>query len=236
MELETREQQLTEFKRKHIGSLPDDADRGLEDRARRDLELVDQEIRSLRERRDSAASALSLLNPNTTVLDESGQPILGPDERRALLERRYAQLSAIYGQEHPDVQKTLRELNGLRGSGAASSTGNQALTAELVAREEELEAARTRYSPGHPDVLRLERTVTNLRAALTSGTSRTTSPLAPDNPQYVERRGQIRTIEADLAAALNRRNELSARLSQFERLANVAPDVERELGMLTRGY
>jgi uncharacterized protein involved in exopolysaccharide biosynthesis len=52
----------------------------------------------------------------------------------------------------------------------------------------------------------------------------------------VERRGQIRTIEADLAAALNRRNELSARLSQFERLANVAPDVERELGMLTRGY
>jgi uncharacterized protein involved in exopolysaccharide biosynthesis len=134
------------------------------------------------------------------------------------------------------VQKTLRELNGLRSSGVASTSGNQALTAELAAREEELEAARTRYAPGHPDVQRLERTVANLKAALANTPSRAVYSLAPDNPQYVERRSQIRTMEADLAAAIDRRDALNARVAQLERLANVAPEVERELGTLTRGY
>jgi len=237
VEIGAREEQITAFKSKHIGSLPTDADRGLEDRALRDLELVDQEIRALRERRDESAAALSLLSPNATVLDETGQPILGPAERRALLERRYAQLSAIYGQDHPDVQKVLRELNGLRGSGVASSTSNQALTVELAAAEEQLEAARTRYAPDHPDVQRLQRTVANLRAAATNTSSgRAVYAIQPDNPQYLQRRSQLRMTESDLAAAIARREELNKRLLDLQRLATSAPEVERELAALTRGH
>jgi len=237
VEIEEREEQLTAFKREHIGSLPSDADRGLEDRAERDLEAVEQEIRSLRERRDLAAAALAQLSPNAPVVDETGQPILGPDERRTLLERRYAQLSSIYGQDHPDVQKVIRELNALRASGVAPSADEQALATELAAREEELAAARARYSADHPDVQRLERSVAGLRVALANESpSRAAYAQAPDNPQYVQRQSQLRTTEADLAAALDRRDELTARLADFDRLAAVAPDVERELGALTRGY
>jgi uncharacterized protein involved in exopolysaccharide biosynthesis len=237
-ELETREQRLAEFKSKHIGSLPSDVDQQLRDRAERDLESVDQEIRSLRERRDLAASALALLSPNAPVVDENGQQILGPDERRMLLERRYTQLSAVYSPDHPDVLKVRRELDALRGAGTASADDN-ALRVELAAREEQLAQARTRYSADHPDVQRLERAVEGLRSTLARLPAqppvRSAAP-APDNPQYIQRQVQLRATQVDLDAALERRTALDARLAQLDRYTTAAPEVERELNALTRGY
>src|SRR5690606_33850357 len=106
--------------------------RQLMDRVERDLDAVDQDIRALQQRRDLASSALAQISPHATVLDESGQPILGPEDRRTLLERRYAQLSAIYAQDHPDVLKVRRELDALLASGVGGSRGaDEALRAEL---------------------------------------------------------------------------------------------------------
>jgi len=237
-EIETREQRLTEFKRKHLGSLPTDVDRQLVDRVQRDIESVDSEIRSLRERRDLASSALAQLSPNVPVVDENGQAILGPDERRTVLERRYTQLSAIYSQDHPDVQKIRRELETLRGAGVAPGSDNSALRLELAAREEELAAARTRYSADHPDVQRLERAVATLREQLVRppAPAARTSVAPPDNPQYIQRDVQLRATQADLAAALERRRALDARLAELDRHTAAAPDVERELNALSRGY
>jgi uncharacterized protein involved in exopolysaccharide biosynthesis len=237
-EMETREQRLAAFKSEHIGSLPTDVDSQLLDRVQRDLESVDAEIRSLRERRDLAASALALLSPNVPVVDENGQAILGPDERRTLLERRYTQLSAIYSPDHPDVQKVRRELDTLRGAGTAPSANDNALRVELAAREEELAQARTRYSADHPDVQRLERAVTGLRSTIARQPAqpvRSAAP-APDNPQYIQRQVQLRATQVDLDAALERRTALDARLAQLDRHTTAAPEVERELSALTRGY
>jgi uncharacterized protein involved in exopolysaccharide biosynthesis len=237
-EIETREQKLAEFKSRHIGSLPTDVDQQLRDRAQRDLESVDDEIRSLRERRDLAASALALLSPNMPVIDENGQAILGPDERRTLLERRYAQLSAIYSPDHPDVLKVRRELDALRGVGAAPSADDNALRVELAAREEELAQARTRYSADHPNVQRLERAVTGLRSTLAGLPAQPvrSAAAAPDNPQYIQSQVRLRATQVDLDAALQRRTALDARLAQLDRQATAAPEVERELNALTRGY
>jgi uncharacterized protein involved in exopolysaccharide biosynthesis len=236
-EIAQRETKLAAFKSEHIGSLPSDADQQILERAQRDLESIDDEIRSLRERRDGAASALAQLSPNLPVVDENGQTILGADERRTLLERRYSQLSAIYSQDHPDVLKVRRELDNLRGSGAAGADQN-ALRVELAAREEELAAARTRYSADHPDVQRLERTVAGLRSAVAAQPSQAARPLAPapDNPLYIQRQEQVRTTQSDLNAALQRRAALEARLVELDRNTAAAPEVERELNTLNRGY
>lgn len=237
-EIETREQKLAEFKSKNIGSLPTDVDQQLRDRVERDLESVDSEIRSLRERRDLAASALALLSPNVPVVDENGQQILGPDERRTLLERRYAQLSATYSPDHPDVLKVRRELDTLRGTGTAPSADNNALRVELAAREEQLAQARTRYSADHPDVQRLERAVEGLRSSLTrqpAQPARSAAP-SPDNPQYIQSQVRLRATQVDLDAALQRRTALDARLAELDRHTTAAPEVERELNALTRGY
>lgn len=235
-EIATREERLAVFKREHAGSLPADVDRQLADRMERELAVAEQEIRSLRERRDLAGSALAQLSPNAPVVDENGRAILGADERRTLLERRYTQLSAVYSQDHPDVQKVRRELDALRSAGV-SAAGNGALQSELIAREEELAAARRRYSADHPDVQRLERAVAGLRAAAASRPPPMSTPAArPDNPEYIQRQVLLRATQADLEAAVERRDELTARLRDLGSQAAAAPDVERELSALNRGY
>ncbi len=235
-EIEMREARLAKFKREHFGGLPEDVDHQLFDRAQRDLEIADQDIRSLRERRDSAASALAQLSPNATVVDENGQTILGPQERETMLERRYAQLTAIYSADHPDVLKVKRELAALRAGGAAPSSDERALRAELSQREDELAAARTKYSADHPDVQRLEKAVEGLRAALARPPTIARTVREPDNPQYIERQLQLKNTEADLSAALARRRDLAGKLAELERHATSAPEVERELATLNRGY
>jgi uncharacterized protein involved in exopolysaccharide biosynthesis len=236
VEIDDREESLAAFKAKHAGGLPNDFDRDLIDRVERDLQSVDQEIRSLRDRRAMYSSELAQLSPHAPVVDEEGQNILGPDERRTLLERRYSQLSAIYSQDHPDVLKVRREIAALRSTGYASASDGGALQAELAARQEELAAARSRYSADHPDVQRLERTVNGLRAALTQAATLGTSSTVPDNPQYVQRKLQLEATESELQLALARRNELGGRLTQFEQRAVAAPEVEREFNALNRGY
>ncbi len=236
VEIEAREKRLAAFKREHLGSLPDDKDREAEDRVQRELASVEGEIRSLRDRRDLAASALTQIPPNATVVDENGQQVLGPDERRTVLERRYAQLRAVYSEDHPDVQKALRELRSLGGGTGVPAADRQDLKSELAAREDELAAAHTRYSPDHPDVQRLERAVAGLRAALAQPPARSSSRVVPDNPQYIERQAQLKSVGSDLDTALSRRRELTAQLAELQRHAANAPDVESELSALNRGY
>jgi uncharacterized protein involved in exopolysaccharide biosynthesis len=236
-EIEERERSLAAFKREHLGSLPTDANRQLTDRLERDLDSVEQEIRSLRARRALGVSELTQLSPYANVVDEDGQTILGPEERQTLLERRYAQLSAIYSQDHPDVLKVSRELATLRAAGNTSGFDAGSLQAELTLREAQLADARVRYSPDHPDVQRLGRTVEGLRAAL-AGASNAGGAYRPpaDNPQYIQRQVQLESTEFELQAAINRASELNARLAELERRSVAAPEIERELSSLNRGY
>jgi chromosome segregation ATPase len=212
-------------------------DRQFADRVERDLQSVEQEIRSLRDRRTLYASELAQLSPHAAVVDEEGQTILGPNERRTLLERRYAQLSAVYSQDHPDVLKLRREIAALRSAGGAPRAGGSSLEAELAIYEEQLAAARNRYSADHPDVLRLSRTVESLRSALAqTSTAAGAYPSPPDNPQYVQRKIQLDATESEIQLALARRSELTARFTELERRAIAAPDVERDFNALSRGY
>ncbi len=236
-----REKSLATFKRRHAGALPETADlnRQLIDRTECDVDAADQEIRSLRERRSLYASELSQLSPFATVVDEDGQTMLGPDQRLALLERRYAQLTAVYSQDHPDVIKVRREIEALRSAAGMPATDRSSLQAELAAREDELAAARNRYSDDHPDVRRLEKTVAGLREALAKAapsTARKAAPIEPDNPQYIQRKVELDATESDIQAALTHREELNARLTDLQQHSTAAPDVERDYNSLKRGY
>jgi uncharacterized protein involved in exopolysaccharide biosynthesis len=59
---------------------------------------------------------------------------------------------------------------------------------------------------------------------------------APDNPQYIQSQVRLRATQVDLDAALQRRTALDARLAELDRHTTAAPEVERELNALTRGY
>jgi succinoglycan biosynthesis transport protein ExoP len=239
-EIAEREQRLAEFKTENAGALPDLADSNLQmlDRVGRDLDAVEQEIRTLRERQALYTSELSLLSPSATVLNDQGTPVLSPYDRLKMLQREYLQLSSVYHPDHPDVQKKRRELEALGETTGLPAFDRATLESELQVREDELAAARDRYSADHPDVLRLERAVENARRALNAAPRVATArrmPTTPDNPAYIEREVQLRATGTALQAALDRREELRARNAELEQRLQITPEVEREYSALSRG-
>jgi succinoglycan biosynthesis transport protein ExoP len=239
-EIAEREMRLAEFKTENAGALPDLADSNLQmlDRAGRDLDAVEQEIRTLRERQDIIASELTLLSPTAQLTNEQGAVVLSEYDRLKLLQREYLQLSSIYSSDHPDVQKKRRELEALGATTGLPAFDRPTLEAELQTREDELAAARDRYAPDHPDVMRLQRAVENARQNLRSAPSAPAArrmPTTPDNPAYIQREAMLRGTRVDLQAAIERREELRARYSELEKRLQVTPEVEREYTGLSRG-
>jgi polysaccharide biosynthesis transport protein len=239
-EIADREVRLADFKTENAGALPDLADSNMQmlDRVGRDLDAVEQEIRTLRERQSLYTSELTLLSPSATVLNDQGAPVLSPYERLKMLQREYLQMSSVYHPDHPDVQRKRREILALGESTGLPAFDRATLESELQVREDELAAARERYSADHPDVIRLERAVESARKELASAPRTPTTrrmPTTPDNPAYIQREVQLRATTVDLNAALGRREELRARYEDLEKRLQVTPEVEREYSALSRG-
>lgn len=235
-----REAKIADFKTENAGRLPELSGSNLQmlDRTERDLDAVEQEIRTLRERQALYTSELEQLSPQATVLNDQGAAILSPSDRLKMLQRSYMQLSAAYSSDHPDVLKVRREIEALSASTGLPAFDRATLQSELVARRDELAAARDRYSADHPDVLRLERTVQSITEALAAAPANSARALqfAPDNPAYIQREAQLRGVNIDLNAAIQRRDRLRTRLDDLESRLTTSPEVEREYSSLNRGY
>ena len=240
-EIAKREEQVAGFRTKNAGALPElaESNRQLLDRAARDLDAVEDEIRSLRDRQDILNSEIALLPRNNTYVNEQGQPVLSSEERVKVLQREYLNMSSIYSPEHPDVQKKRRELEQLAQSVGVPAFDRATLESELQARMNELATARDRYAPGHPDIVRLERAVEESRKALQSAPRTTSAPgrvqTAPDNPAYIQREAMLRSLQNELAASMKRRDEMRQRYADLTKRLEVTPEVEREASALTRG-
>jgi uncharacterized protein involved in exopolysaccharide biosynthesis len=238
-EVAAREERIAEFKGKNSGALPELAESNREalDRAGRDLDAVEQEIRSLRANVAIYTSELSVLSPTSTVLNDQGAPIQSSYDRLKALQREYLQKSSIYDRDHPDLQRLRRELPTLGESTGIPAFDRATLESELQARQDQLTAARERYAPDHPDVIRLERAVETARKEL-SVVPRTTRrmPTTPDNPIYIQRESQLQSLNVDLQAALKRREDLRLRHDELEKRLQVAPEVERDYNSLSRGH
>jgi uncharacterized protein involved in exopolysaccharide biosynthesis len=233
--------EIADFKEKHAKSLPDLQKSNLDtmDRTEKELQDVEREIRGLREQQSLLSSALAQLSPYSITLDQTGNPILGPQDRLKTLQRQYVQLSATYGQDWPDVKKTKREMEALAKQTGLPGTDRANLELELEARKQELDGLRERYGKDYPDVQRLQRIVDSLTSVIANtpiatGTRVVTAP--PDNPAYIEKQVQLKGTEISLDAALQHRNELRAKRTEVEQRLSLTPEVEREYGALNRDY
>ncbi|MFO7287556.1 MAG: hypothetical protein C0P79_011930 [Gammaproteobacteria bacterium] len=237
-----REAALAEFKRNNAGRLPELADMNMAllDRTERDLEAVEAEIRSLRERISLYESELAQLSPYAVVLDEQGNAILSPTDRLKMLQRQFVRDSAIYSQDHPDILRLRREIETLSAQTGVPGIDRSILETALDARRQELEAVRERgVTDEHPDVVRLQMAIANLEEALRSAPrtpTRRPPATPPDNPVYLQRQVQLDAARAELDAAIARRDELRRRLESLEERLTRTPEVEREYAALSRGY
>jgi len=230
--------QLAEFKEKYANSLPEMATINLSmlNRTESDLDLVEAELRALKERKFYLESQLSQINPLTNMRSATGQSILDPSSRLKALESEYASLSARYSNEHPDIVKIKREIEGLRAqTGQSASSQEQAIS--LTKKRSEYAALEKKYSANHPDVIKLKAEITILEKSIAAQPAQPETQvmaLNPDNPAYISAQTQLKTIETEIQSNTSRKERLDKKLRELEENIAKSPQIEKEYMVLSR--
>ena len=78
------ENTITQFKKNHMGELPEFAAINMQaiSRLTRDLDQLNMQIRSLRERKIYLEGQIASVDPLTPILTEDGKAVMNPRERR----------------------------------------------------------------------------------------------------------------------------------------------------------
>lgn len=241
-EVATLEQKLADFKEKNVSQLPELTNLNLELMNRTDNEImqIDNQVRSLEQQRVYLESELAQQSPNSLLVSDTGQRILGPADRLKVLESEFIPLAARYGANHPDVVAKRREIESLRAEVGAPQ-GNDEIALRLQQARTALAEARQKYGADHPDIKQRTREVASLQAELDAANRQTprTAPKVntpPDNPAYIQLQARLDATGAEIRSLQGQRASLRAKRENLEQRITATPQVEREYRMLTRDY
>jgi polysaccharide chain length determinant protein (PEP-CTERM system associated) len=156
-------------------------------------------------------------------------------ERRVAFERQLADLQA------PDPALAVTTAAPKDGTAVES-------TAQLLERARaDLQLLQLRYTPDHPDVRRLQRTVRDLEAKqqseLKSGSTDATvrepvlTPLEAQRQKRIrDLKAQIADVDAELKGRQQDETQLRTRITEYQAKLDAVPTRESELVELTRDY
>jgi succinoglycan biosynthesis transport protein ExoP len=249
------EAELAKFKDKHFHQLPEVTQLNMSMLDHTNEELRGDETRksSLEQQRVYLESQLVQLKPNSAIFSETGERMVSSSDRLKMARSQLDGARAMYGEDHPDVVRLQRTVTGLeREIGAAAKPGSDAAAAvsevhngdlrrQLESAQAALAEAVARYSPEHPDRVRLQREVDGLQARLAAAPPSTPPPskVIPheaDNPAYVQIQAQLSATDNELAALADEIAKLRARSLNYEKDISLAPQVEQQYRELARDY
>lgn len=214
------EKQLAEFKQRNLGNLPElnDVNMNMMDRAERDLENVELQLRTLRQDRVFLAQQLS------QALATSPE-----SNRIPQLEAEYQRKAETYDESHPDMISLRQQIDSLKSSGG----GGMSLQAQLQSQESALAQALLRYSADHPDVRRIQRRIANLEARISSGESAVDNP-SSRSPAAIQLQTQINAVDTQIGALQGRSIEVRGKVGTLEQRLESTPQAEREFQKIDR--
>ncbi|RMG30464.1 MAG: lipopolysaccharide biosynthesis protein [Gammaproteobacteria bacterium] len=228
------EKKMAEFKEKNVNRLPElmQLNTQLMDRTERELQDVDNQLRQLQDRR-------YYLEGQINQLDPYGQdPNLSPQTRLKALRTEYLDKLARYSPDHPDVVRLRREIEGLeKQTGAAPDP--ELIREELKKTELERERLMKKYSARHPDVVKMDKAIAALQAELRKAEKAAAkAPAAPkpDNPAYVTLMAQLDATLGEIETLKKKKQQLKAKLAEYEQRLTETPQVEREYTALKRDW
>jgi uncharacterized protein involved in exopolysaccharide biosynthesis len=155
------------------------------------------------------------------------------------LQTQLAIVEGRYSADHPDVARIKRDIAALQ-SEVGEDVDLTETTASLTAARSELALAREKYTTDHPEVQRLQRQVETLEARVASAeTADSGRPMGrdaqePDNPAYIDVQAGLAKLESEENSLLTKKQELRAKLGDYESRLLQSSDVERELSALLR--
>jgi len=240
-EIALLENQLADFKRKYADQLPELKQFNIASAERTGMDERDamNRLSTLDQQKTLLEAQLAQISPVSPVFSETGTRVLNAEDRLRALRGALASLTSRYGPNHPDVLATRREVQGLEKQVNADSERND-LFRQLDDAQSQLASAKQRYSADHPDVKRLERLVTGIQQSLKDapkvGSGSVPVANKPDNPVYIQLKGQIDALATERDSVKRQLAGLRGRLTDFERRLTLSPEVERQYAALARDY
>lgn len=235
------EKKLAVFKEKNSGNLPElsQLNFSLIDRTEREIDDIGNQLRTTEERKFYLQAQLAQISPSGPTVSSSGQFIQDPVSRLKGLRSDYASTLSRYSPDHPDVLRLKREIDALEGqSGSVNMAAEQAK--QLGNLRAELLATQKKYSDEHPDVIKLKKEIASLESELakasTSQPEKAISAQMPDNPAYLTLQAQLQSADADIKSLHTKRDQLQAKLVDYEARLTTAPQIEREYSSLMREH
>jgi uncharacterized protein involved in exopolysaccharide biosynthesis len=239
-QISSYEQQISEFKQRHIGELPENARINFETIAdlQREKDRVEMQIDSLTERKIILEGQLATVEPYKEVTLDGKKVLLTPSDRLRSLKIQLISMRTTLSDKHPDVKKIQREIRELEES--VDVRPNPSIEKErLVELRVELADMEGRLGAKHPDVVRIKREIEMLAdrvGRLSSESSQLYSSGPPDNPVYINLITQIRSTQTQIENLQSDIVQIIASISEYESRLGQTPIVEKRYNELTRDY
>ena len=238
-EISQLEKELAEFKTGNVEKLPELVSMNLNliDRTDQEIKQIDQQLRSLRERKIYLESELAQMDPNQALYSEQGERLLGSGDRLKILRIELAQLSGIYSPEHPDILRIKREIVALEKDNSVNGGGLKEMRTELQLLKQQLEAAELKYSSDHPDVKSLRRSIQSIQESLSSSSAVVRENVSEiSNPAYSQLLAQTEATNSEINSLKVTRASLQSKIRMLEQRLIESPEVERKYLALVRDY
>ncbi|MCD6185116.1 MAG: hypothetical protein J7K84_04900, partial [Deltaproteobacteria bacterium] len=235
------ENEISKFKEKHTGELPESANVNLQAISRFEMQL-DRNNMNLRTENDKKIilkGQITNLDPLLPIMTEEGKVATNPKTRLKQLRLQLLRLQSTFSDKHPDIKKLKQEINELESHVGITDYSILKIK-QLIDLKDRLASLNGKLGPQHPDVIRLRREIQTLSVEVDKLNSEQVSlemaENKPDNPSYINLITQITSVEATINSLMLEKQKIKDRLEGYQRKLENAPSVERKYKELIRDY
>jgi succinoglycan biosynthesis transport protein ExoP len=231
------DEKIATFKHRASGALPELMPLNLQLMSQSDRELmdIDQQIRTIEERKNYLEGELATIKPNTPIMSVTGERILDSAERLRGLRAEYAGASANRSSDHPDIMKMKQEIEALEKETGQPPEIEEA-SKQLIDARATMATASKRLGKDHPDVVQARRTIEALEQEVRqlSSVPLRKPTVRPENPAYINLQAQLNSATSSLDALRATRTAVKRRLQDYAARLERTPEMEPDYLFLTR--
>jgi len=240
-QIHLHEQKISDFKRKHIGELPENVRTNLEaiNRLERTMDGINNRIQSLQETKILLEGQLAVVEPLNPIFIDGQRVATNPREQLKRLYLEQATMQATLSEKHPDVKRLKREIRELEEQ-VGKSDASVVKVKKLNELKSKLADMKGSFGSKHPDVIKISNEINLLEQELNNeGNESVKTMIAeqnPDNPAYIALQSRILATGAELNNLIPERDRVNREIQKFQQKIEMAPLTEREYSALVRDY
>ena len=233
-QLESIEQQISDYKRENSEALPEHLGLRVEmlERAERDVKDTERDIKAAEQERRFLAIELDAVNAGSNVSDDGN--VHTPAEQLALYKLQLVGLAG-YSSSHPDVKDLQRKIVALQEEVDPAAL-RPFFSDQLVKRKRELAQAREIRTDADPQVRKLKREVAKLEEDLAALPGSVDDQPQAADPAVARVKLQIANAEARIESLREQKAQLEERIEDLQAAVLQTPQVEQALSALSRDH